>query len=551
MWSSLKARGSSALNIIRADRLGLVFVCIVFAVLLLREIGNASIGYPDADRFMMNGVFILDFLREMPLTRIYDFTINYYAQYPALSVGYHPPFFPLVEALFNGLLGINTWSSRLAVLAFALAGMVAWYKLTSRIFDGVIAFWSSLLLATTPFLVQWGWYTMSDIPLLSMVLVTGYVFYRYTETDRPIYVYLAAFLFGLAVWTKQTAVFMAVWFALYVLFKGKALVYLKRRECWLAIGIGVLMVAPLAAITIWLGKVNLAQSVGPVESNMPSRLSWQNLSLYPTLLATGLLTFPVLVLGALGLVLAAWKRDARVLYFVTLFAATYLVFTYLLAKEGRYVLSWIPAFCLAATLPMFYLRSRGTLQIAYGMLLGVLTLYQVGSVYAKTPYYATGYEDAARYVLQHSNSPTVFFDGFNNGYFTYFMRQLDARRGMYVLRGDKLLSSSAVSERGSLTVHAQTTDDIQAIFDKYGVVFIVVERESRFGIPIHQTLRDHLKSESFRLVKTIPVESNRNGLKGGQHLLVYQYSSPHALSATSLELNLPIVGKTLSVPMRK
>lgn len=538
------------MNGFRLGHLGLPFVCVVFTILILRDISNTSLGYPDADRFLMNGVFILDFLREMPLTRIYDFTIQYYAQYPALSIGYHPPFFPLVEALFNGVFGINAWSSRLAVLAFALVGVVAWYKLTARIFDHTIAFWSSLLLVTTPFVVQWGWYTMSDIPLLSMVLVTGYAFYRYTETDRPAYLYLTALLFGMAVWTKQTAVFILVWFALYALFTGKTLVYLRRKECWLAIGIGVLLVAPLAVITVWLGKVNLAQSVGSVESNMPSRLSWHNLSLYPKLLATAQLTPPILILSMLGLALAAWKRDVRMVYFAMLAAATYLIFTILLAKEGRYTLSWIPVFCLAASLPMLYLQSKRKLQIAFGVLLGASTLYQVGVSYAKTPHYATGYEDAARYVLQHSNSPTVFFDGFNNGYFTYFMRQLDPKREMYVLRGDKLLSSSAVSARTLLKIHAQTSEDIRVILDKYAIVYVIVERDSHFKVPIHQTLRDYLKSESFRLVKTIPVESNRSVLKG-QQLLVYQYLAPQPLTATSLELDLPVVGKTIKVPMRK
>lgn len=538
------------MNVFRLDRLGLPFVCVVLAIILLRDIGNSSIGYPDADRFMMDGVFILDFLREMPLTRIYDFTIRYYAQYPALSVGYHPPFFPLVEALFNSVFGINTWSSRLAVLAFALMGVWAWYRLTARIFDHTIAFWSALLLATTPFVVQWGWYTMSDIPLLSMVLVTSYFFYLYTETDHPAYLFLAALLFGIAVWTKQTAVFMAVWFVLYALFKGKALVYLRRKECWFAIGFVFLMIAPLAVITVWLGKVNLAQSVGPVESHMPPRLSWHNLSLYPIMLATDQIAFPVLVLGTLGLALAAWKRDARMLYFVMLVAATYLVFTFLLAKEARYTLSWIPVFCLAAALPIYYLRSQRTSQIAFGVLLGASILYQIGEIYTKTPHYATGYEEAARYVVLHSESPTVFFDGFNNGYFTYFIRQFDSKRELYILRGDKLLSSSALLPQSFLKVHAQTPEDIRGIFNKYGIVFVVVERESHFGIPIHQTLRDYLKTESFRLVKTIPVESNRNVLMG-QVLLIYQYLAPQSLSATDLDLDLPVVGKSIKVPMRK
>jgi len=91
---------------------GLVLVLLVMAVLLLRQLGNDSLGYPDADRILMDGVFILDFLKDLPLTRVYDYTINYFAQYPALSIGYRPPFFPFVEALFNGVFGINTCKPR-------------------------------------------------------------------------------------------------------------------------------------------------------------------------------------------------------------------------------------------------------------------------------------------------------------------------------------------------------------------------------------------------------------------------------------------------------
>jgi len=198
------------------ERLSLFFVLVVMSILLLRGIGNPNHIYPDADRQLMDGVFILDFMREMPVSEIYEFTVDYYAQYPALSIGYRPPFFPFVEALFNAAFGINIWSSRLALLAFTIVGVTAWFKLVQRIFGTNIAFWASLLLVTTPFLAQWGWYTMGELPVLSMALLTAYVFYRYTENQRPGYLYAAAILFSLTVWTKQTGVFLALWFLLYL-----------------------------------------------------------------------------------------------------------------------------------------------------------------------------------------------------------------------------------------------------------------------------------------------------------------------------------------------
>jgi hypothetical protein len=147
--------------------LGLALVITVLAVLSLRGIGNPHVGYPDADRAIMDGVFIRDFLGDLPLTRVYDYTIHYYVQYPALSIGYHAPFFPFIEAIFNAVFGANPWSSRLAVIFFGIIGVTAWYCLVARIFDRQTAFWTALILVTTPFVVQWTWYTMSEIPVTS------------------------------------------------------------------------------------------------------------------------------------------------------------------------------------------------------------------------------------------------------------------------------------------------------------------------------------------------------------------------------------------------
>jgi predicted membrane-bound mannosyltransferase len=50
---------------------------------------------------------------------------------------------------------------------------------------------------------------MAELPVLSMAMLTAYVFYRFTETERPGYLYATAILFSFTVWTKQTAVFVA------------------------------------------------------------------------------------------------------------------------------------------------------------------------------------------------------------------------------------------------------------------------------------------------------------------------------------------------------
>jgi hypothetical protein len=531
--------------------LGLLAVLGVAAVLLLRSLFDTSLGYPDADRILMDGVFIRDFLSELPLTRVYDYTIQYFGQYPALSIGYRPPFFPFLEGLYNLVFGVNMWSSRLALFTFVVVGVSSWYLLINRAFDTLTAFLASLLLVTTPFLVQWGWYTMGEWPVLAMVLLTGYLFYRYSETDTPRYLYGAALALALAMWTKQTAGFALVWILLYTAFSGKLLSYLKRREVWLALLLLVVLVTPLAIVTAWLGAQNIGQSIGTEEflKNV-SRLSWKNFSHHLGTLFQQHLPLPTLILAGVGLAWAIARRDRRVLFFLALILATYAVFTYIVGKNARYPLFWIPAFTALAALPVHYAARHSRTAVALaGIFVAGISGYQSFLAWQRSPSYATGFDEAARYVLANSESPTVFFDGYNNGYFTYFTRALDPGRSMYVLRGDKLLSSSSIVAKHWLEVHAQTDKDIRKILDDYGVQYVVVESKDVGGVEIHQRLREFLVKGPFRLAANIPVSTNRPPLKG-QNLLIYEYLERKGMAAETIKLRLPVVGQTVTVPMR-
>ncbi|PKM10601.1 MAG: glycosyltransferase [Gammaproteobacteria bacterium HGW-Gammaproteobacteria-3] len=525
-------------------------ILIIMSVLSLRQIDDASLGYPDADRILMDGVFLLDFISDFPITHIYQYTLNYFGQYPALSIGYRPPFFPLLEAIFNGVFGVNMWSSRLALLTFYIVGVSAWFNLISRIYNGSLAFAASLLLVTTPFIAKWGWYTMAGLPVLSMVLLTGYLFYRYTETDKPSYLYQTAIVFSLACWTKQTAVFMGLWFIIFVLLQGNLSTYVKRQELWLSMAIIIILLAPLAAITLWLGKQNIAQSIGQSEGHYHlSRLSWNNLTLHFRTLYKYHLTLPVLSLSFIGMLAALVQRDKKTFFPLSLLLATYLFFTYLVGKNERYPIFWIPVFCLFATLPLYYLRNKVlTYWLMLSVILGV-SVFQINSIYKIKPNFATGYADAAAFVLANQQVPTVFFDGYNNGYFTYFMRALDESESTYVLRADKLLSSSSISSKQWLEVHAHSTDDIKKILDDYGVDLVVVESRDVSDIDIHRQFRQFLKNGPFKLLKTIAVDSNRPPLKN-QKLLIYRYLDRPPASKGYITLRLPVVGQTIKVPVK-
>ena len=316
--------GKNRGTLLHRGTLGLLLVWGIGTILLLRRIGDPSLHCCDAAQHLMDGVFMKDFLQEMPILNIYEFTSNYYVQYPALAIGYRPPFFPFIEGIFNGIFGVHIWSSRLSILAFTLVGVGAWYKLIERIFDTGTAFWASLLLLTTPFLVQWGWYAMGELPVLSMVLLTAYSFYLFTENKRSRYLYATAILLGVAVWTKQTAVFVLLWFTLYVALKGEFLEYVKRRDVWIAILIVLGFMIPLGFMTLWLSGQNVKQSVGQGDFANPAlRLSMLNLIWYVRILIKVQVSIAVFILSLVGLGWTAWKREKRGHYFFLLIVAAY------------------------------------------------------------------------------------------------------------------------------------------------------------------------------------------------------------------------------------
>lgn len=529
--------------------LALSVLWLLSALLMMREFGNAALGYPDADRLLMDGVFLLDFMRAMPLDRVVDFTKEYYAQYPALSIGYRPPFFPFVEAIFNAVFGINTWSSRLAILAFAVLGVSAWYALVARFYDRETAFWSGALIATTPFLVQWGWYTMGEIPLLAMAMITVYYFYRYSETQSAKYLYITTVLFCLTAWTKQTGAYLALFFLLYLAYRQQLIAFFKSKHSWIALALATVMLAPLVAITLWLGDLNVQQSVGSAAaSGTPSRFSLANWLVHFNSLTEYHLTWAVLGLSVVGMIAALIKRDRRAVFFALFIFTTYLVFSLLAGKNPRYPFFWIPPLTVFAAVGLFYAHrpvTRGILTLA---LLAAVS-YNVFESLRKQPQFATGYDQAAQFVLQNSQSPTVFFDGYNNGYFTYFMRAADPQKSMYVLRADKLLTSSAINNSIWLEVHAKTEADIERMLQEYGVELVVLESRDTSGIDIHQRLRRLVGGDGFQRLASIPVVSNREPLQQ-QTLDVYRYLRAKPLTAQYLTLKLPVVGQTIKVPLR-
>src|SRR5436190_6942928 len=75
-------------------------LAIFFAVWAMRGATATDITLNDQARHALNGVALLDIVREGGLSRPVAWLRDYFVHFPALSMPYHPPLFPAVEALF-------------------------------------------------------------------------------------------------------------------------------------------------------------------------------------------------------------------------------------------------------------------------------------------------------------------------------------------------------------------------------------------------------------------------------------------------------------------
>ncbi len=69
----------------------------------------------DSPRHMMNGVFFYDLIRDFPFSNPIEYTYQYFARYPALSLGHHPVLLAVAEVPFYAIFGVSVFSARLTI----------------------------------------------------------------------------------------------------------------------------------------------------------------------------------------------------------------------------------------------------------------------------------------------------------------------------------------------------------------------------------------------------------------------------------------------------
>jgi 4-amino-4-deoxy-L-arabinose transferase-like glycosyltransferase len=524
--------------------MALVACTLAAAALFLTAPAHGEFWWSDAPRHALNGVFLADMLRAMPLHHASDWAMQYYVKYPALTILFYPPLFYVICVPFYLLFGVSHAVALTVVLLHDTALGAGMYALSRRWLRVEIAIATGLAIMLAPVMAFWGRQVMLDIPALAFGVWAMVVLRRHGETGRPGPLYLGVFLVLCAVYTKLNLAFLTIPAAIAIICARGVRAVARDRHAWIAAALFVLGMLPVVWLTLHFGKTNVQSAAGIADSRM-ARTSLANWLFYATRLPAQL-GWPLFGCALLAPVVASIRRTVApftrsdVAMLIAWFVVGYLMFSAIDLKSPRFTTPILPPVLIAAGLTVQWLLPARAASAGFAAALVAAT---AAITFATDPVpRVSGYREAADWIARAAPpDAVVLFSGERDGSFVFNMRAERTRQDIYTVRADKILLKVAVRRTLGVKQEALTTDQIAERLDKLGVSYVVAQSNFWTDLTEMARLQDVLHSDQFEAVARIPVASNYP--VNDKEIVIYRNRHPVAAGGTQLNVSLPIIGR--------
>lgn len=542
------------IGVARAE-LAVLFVLAAAAYILFETSPKSGdFWWSDAPRHALNGAFVLDLVRDFPLDNPKQYAVDYYVQYPALTILFYPPLLPTVMAAFYAVFGVSHFVAQLCVAVFGF--FLAWgaYRLARFWLPRWRALSVGLLLVGAPEIALWGRQVMLDIPAYAWMVWSAVFFVRYLNEERPAFLYASNALLVFGLYTKLNLIFFAPVLAV-ALVAARGASLFRDRHAWVNAGLFVVALLPLAWMALEFGAANVESVVGGQRADLP-RASVDAWVYYARQVPRQLGWVPVFLAPAFvaGCVLRRdWRLPRNVFVFLLLwFGIGYLFFSLVSIRVPRHDIFILLPVALFAVL--FLDRVLGQERVLSGRLASPAALVLalgtfVYSIAAHPVRYVAGYAEAAEFVAAHAPPRDVMlFSGYRDGSFIFNLRAKGTRPDLTVLRADKLLLRVAIERRRGIEEKEYTEPEIAELLGKYGVHYVVAQEDFWTDLTPMARLQRVLRSERFEEVTTIRTAANFD--QPDKVLKVYRNLGPVQERPARIELEILTIGRTVEGRVR-
>lgn len=525
----------------------LVFAGLIVITCLLggRGIGDESAVMLGGDmaRYMMDAVFVHDLVADGGVTNyagLVQYAEHYYARYPALSLGHHPPI-PYFSAVpFFWIFGITALAARIAALAWFVAAAWGLYAVARRLFTWQVAAWAAALFVTNVNVLRAGQYLLSEMPMTALVLWSVHALLRFCDSRKPAQLIQFLVLVIATIYAKQLAVLM---FPVYTAILIQALGWrtLLTRRALIVLGAGLVLIVPMAVMTIGLSPMNIGLAIRNSTRLLTGHRDFAIRTVLATIISAHL-TLPTIIVTAASIVLLIARRRPQVvigLIWIVAVITGSVVFAGAI-EPARYAFGAIPAYALLIAALASEMRS-GRTRAAAAVILTATLWWQVWQIRGVHPSGAGGYEAAAEYVLAQNREPAMLYSSYvDTGYFVFFTRKHDTARRQIVLRSDKVIGDGTGNAERDKT-------EFYGRLKRFGIRWILIESSPR-GHDGRRILYSELTGPQFAERRRFAVASTA---APGLELIAYEYL--HAVPAdldTEMKIDLPLGSRDFGIRLR-
>lgn len=531
-------------------RLLFASVLLIITAIVTHGIGIGEFDYNvDESQHAATGLFVASLLKDIPRHPV-AYTYRYYAQYPALSGVIHwPPLFYLWEGLMFLALGPSVVTARLAILLFALLGLIYWFRFTSELLNDWGAALSTLVVALLPTVLLFEKAVMLEIPCLSLCIAALYYWYQYLVSERVRELYRFALFFSAAMLTKQNAVFLPVVCLLSVAALKRWWLLFDRRVLGPAALITAL-IAPFYTVVYVVHWKAIAMDLMGRNAAIAQRGSvlvhYLHAGLFYFRALPEQFGWPLLIMALAGvLTWRIWSRREDMVLMLAWIVGCYLTFTLISHKEARYAFYWVPPvifFVVGLLTAPWKLRATRCMT---GVLACILLAQVVVEGWRYQRPYIEGYAALAAGVKHLGNPGILLFQASVPANFIFFLRRLDTKRQFVVLR--KTLRAARLKVGGGVEDEARTPEEVREVIVRKGVKYAVISDVPpafEGEISLRLVLRTDPK---FKLLGTFPVTSNEPDWRLHE-LFLYQNMEWSAPQDRYLRVRMLTIGNDVVVP---
>ena len=190
-------------------------------------------------------LFHLIYIRLTPFDLVPD-EAYYWDWSRNLALGYYskPPMVAWIIALFTRLGGDYPFFVRVGAVLFSLGSSVVLFYLGKALFNSKVGFWASIIANATPGFAVASLIMTIDPPLMFFWAFTIYLLHCALSEKGKGYWYMAGVSLGLGLLSKYTMVALIPSLFFYLAFSPTKRVWLRKKEPYLFVLIGLLILSP-------------------------------------------------------------------------------------------------------------------------------------------------------------------------------------------------------------------------------------------------------------------------------------------------------------------